>query len=229
MPSATVTRSKPSARAPTQNADRAEGAAPQIGHDDRPMRASRSQVRNSRTADSGGEVVRHLAQRARRPPTWRGRAARPRSRRRTAPRPLREPGRHRAQLEPERRGGGCRAAPAQRAASARQVAEAGAEIEQGERRARGHALAAPGPARSAPPRRRRTSGWTARCCGGTAATVAGSAAGSSSSSVPTGLSASGSRRSRQRGVAAAVVQQRMAVAASPPTTRPSTMVWSPPG
>ena len=119
MPSATVTRSKPSARAPTQNA---AGPSPPRRRSATmtARRASWSQVRNRRTADAVGEVVGDLAHqhdvhrlgpegRRTRAPDGARHAAR-----------LGQPGRHRASLEPHRHQADAAAAgPAHRAACGR--------------------------------------------------------------------------------------------------------------
>ena len=138
MPSATVTASKRERARADPEDQRPERAAPEIGDDHR--RGGRA----DRTSGAGAPPTRRPGgappgSPARRPPTSRGTAARPRRRRRTA----------RPPASARRAATGLRSSPTgtrrtpRRAGpahgGARQVAEAGAEVGEGERRARRHA------------------------------------------------------------------------------------------
>ena len=141
MPSATVTGSNRSARAPTQKASGPSRAATEVGDD---HRAAGEPVAGAEEPDRRivGEMVRHLAHEHDVHRLVPERRDARRSPRRTA---RRRPARRRAATGLRSRPTGTSRMPrraAQRDRGAGQIAQAGSEVEQGERRAGGHAASA---------------------------------------------------------------------------------------
>ena len=96
---------------------------------------------------------------------------------------------------------------------ARQVAEPGAEVGEGERRARGHARRGRERVRAARPPRRRTTGWRGRCSGATRRPWPDRRPDRRAARRRPGSGRAVPWRSREGGVTAAVVEQRVAVPA----------------